>query len=140
MAAIDLIDAYLAELPGCSRRLAHGEWGVTLPADAAGGQPLHVGLRLADGLLTAKAPVLDPQASVDPRMLLGWNRQTCMVRFGCTQSGEVWVHADLWAAAADERGIDRMLGLVCEAAVAARDYVRAQSSEGSTGAWLNARG
>ena len=80
-----------------------------MPADAAGGWPLDVGLRLADGLLTAKAPVLEEE--IDPWMLLWWNRQTRMVRFGCTQSGEIWVHADLPAAAVDERALDRLLGL-----------------------------
>jgi len=123
VAVSELLDAYLAELPGESRRLAGGEWGLTVPAEAAGGWPLHVGLRLADGLLTAKAAVLDADSGVDPRMLLWWNRQTRLVRFGCTQSGEVWVHADLPVAAADEQGVDRLLGLVCEGAVAARSYV-----------------
>ena len=123
MAAIDQIEAYLAELHGDSRRLAHAEWGLTVPADAVGGRPLHVGLRLADGLLTAKAPVLEAGAWVDPWRLLWWNRQTRMVRFGCTQSGEIWVHADLPVAAVDERGLDRLLGLVCEGALAVRESV-----------------
>jgi len=136
MAAADLVDAYLAELPGDTRRLAGAEWGLTVPPDAAGGWPLHVGLRLLDGLLTAKAPVLDAEAGVDPWMLLWWNRQTRMVRFGCTRSGEIWVHADLPAAAVDERALDRLLGLVCEGAVAARDYARAQSEQASVSARL----
>jgi len=134
MAVPDVIDAYLGELSG--RRLAQGEWGLTVPADAAGGWPLHVGLRLADGLLTAKAPVLEQE--IDPWMLLWWNRQTRMVRFGCTQSGEIWVHADLPAAAVDERALDRLLGLLCEGAVAARDYVRARGAEPAAGSsWLD---
>jgi len=140
MAAADLVDAYLAELPGDSRRLAQAEWGLTVPADAAGGRPLHVGLRLADGLLTAKAPVLEAEAGVDPWMLLRWNRQTRMVRFGCTQSGETWVHADLPAPAVDARGLDRLLGLVCEGAVAARDCIRARDHEAPQSAWLEPRG
>ena len=65
---------------------------------------------------------------IDPWMLLWWNRQTRMVRFGCTQSGEIWVHADLPAAAVDERALDRLLGLLCEGAVA-RGYVRARDAE-----------
>jgi len=134
MAVPDVIDAYLAELSG--RRLDQGEWGLTVPADSAGGWPLHVGLRLADGLLTAKAPVLEEE--IDPWMLLWWNRQTRVVRFGCTQSGEIWVHADLPAAAVDERALDRLLGLLCEGAVAARNYVRARDAEPSGGSsWLD---
>jgi len=140
MAAADLVDAYLAELPGDSRRLAKGEWGLTVPADAAGGEPLHVGLRLVDGLLTAKAPVLKADAGVDPWMLLRWNRQTRMVRFGCTQSGEIWVHADVPAAAVDARGLDRLLGLVCEGAVAARDCVGARDHEAPQSGWLEPGG
>ena len=48
-------------------------------------------------------------------MLLWWNRQTRLVRFGCTRSREIWVHADLPVAAIDERALDRLLGLVVEA-------------------------
>lgn len=132
MAAPEVIDAYLDELP--ARRVASNEWGLTVPADAAGGWPLHVGLRLADGLLTAKAPVLEEE--VDPWMLLWWNRQTRMVRFGCTQSGEIWVHADLPAVAVDERALDRLLGLVCEGAVAVRDYARSRAQPSPGSAWL----
>jgi hypothetical protein len=55
-------------------------------------------------------------------MLLWWNRQTRHVRFGCSRSQEIWVHADLPAAAVDERSLDRLLGLVAEGAIAVRDY------------------
>lgn len=138
MAAADLVDDYLAELPGQSRRLARAEWGLTVPAESAGGRPLHVGLRIAGGLLTAKAPVLDAQAGVDPRMLLWWNRQTRIVRFGCTQAGEIWLHADLPAASLDERALDRLLGLVCDGAVAARGYARSREQESQgAGSWLD---
>jgi len=140
MAAADLVEAYLAELPGESRRLADAEWGLTVPADAAAGWPLHIGLRLAEGLLTARAPVLDAEAGVDPWMLLRWNRQTRMVRFGCTQSGETWVHADLPVAAVDARGLDRLLGLVCEGAVAARYCVGARDHEAPQSGWLEPGG
>ena len=136
MAVPEVIDSYLDELP--SRRVAPNEWGLTVPAESAGGWPLHVGLRLADGLLTAKAAVLDADSGIDPRMLLWWNRQTRLVRFGCTQAGEIWVHADLPVAAADEEGVDRLLGLVCEGAVAARDYVRSRDAGPPAGStWLD---
>ena len=119
-----MIESYLEALPGERRRLAPAEWGLTLPAETAGGEPLDVGLRIADGLLTAKAAALGPSPDLDPWMLLWWNRQTRHVRFGCTKSAEIWVHADYPAAAVDERALDRLLGLVAEGAIAVRDYAR----------------
>jgi Putative bacterial sensory transduction regulator len=121
MAAPETVDAYLASLPDLgARRLAHGEWGLTIPAESAGGQPLDVGLRLADGLLRAQAVALHGAGDLDPWMLLWWNRQTRLVRFGCTRSRDIWVHADLPAPGLDERALDRLLGLVTEAAVTVR--------------------
>jgi Putative bacterial sensory transduction regulator len=121
MAAPETVDAYLASLPGLgARRLAHGEWGLTIPAESAGGQPLDVGLRLADGLLRAQAVALHGAGDLDPWMLLWWNRQTRLVRFACTRSRDIWVHADLPAPGLDERALDRLLGLVTEAAVTVR--------------------
>jgi Putative bacterial sensory transduction regulator len=119
--APQVVDAYLASLPALGgRRLAHGEWGIAIPAESAGGEPLDVGLRLADGLLRAQAVALHGAGDLDPWMLLWWNRQTRLVRFGCTRSRDIWVHADLPAPGLDERALDRLLGLVAEAAVAVR--------------------
>ena len=126
MAAVDIVDAYVEALPGEARRLAHGEWGVTVPPEQAAGWPLEVGLRLAEGLLTARAHALSDPDGVDPWMLLWWNRSTRHARFACTQSREVWVHADLPAAAVDERELDRLLGLVVEGAVAVREFQAAR--------------
>ena len=144
MAAVDVIDAYLEALPGEARRVAHAEWGLTLPAESAGGWPLDVGLRLADGLLTVKAAALGPAEDLDPWMLMWWNRQTRFVRFGCTQSREIWVHADLAASDVDDSALDRLLGLVAEGALAVRDYarrVREPEASGSNKAgWLPQRG
>jgi putative sensory transduction regulator len=122
MAAVDVVDAYVNTLPEGGRRLAHAEWGITVRAEALGGEPLDVGLRMADGLLQAKAIALNAAGDLDPWLLLWWNRQTRLVRFGCTQSRDIWVHADLPAAAVDERGVDRLLGLVTEGAIAVRGY------------------
>ena len=122
MAAVDVVDAYLDALPGAARRVAHGEWGLTLDAEQAAGWPLEVGLRLADGLLTAKAHALTEPEGIDPWMLLWWNRSTRLARFACTQSKEVWVHADLPVAAVEERELDRLLGLVVQGAVAVREF------------------
>ena len=125
-AAVDVIDAYVEALPGERRRIAHAEWGLTLSAEQAGGWPLHVGLRVADGLLTVKAHALTDPEHLDPWMLLWWNRSTRMARFGATQGREVWVHADLPVATIDEPALDRLLGLVVEGAVAVRDFQRAK--------------
>jgi hypothetical protein len=129
MAAVDVVDSYVSDLHDAGgaagrggRRLAHAEWGITVPPDAAGGAPLDVGLRIADGMLSAKALALPGAADLDPWMLLWWNRQTRFVRFACTRSYDVWVHADLPVAALDERAVDRLLGLVVEGATAVRQY------------------
>ena len=130
MAAIDAIDAYLASEPDLrSRRLAHGEWGLQVPAEALGEYPLDVGLRISDGLLRAQALALPDAAElVDPWMLLWWNRQTRLARFACTRGRDIWVHADQPVAALDERDVDRLLGLVVEAAVAVRQHAAGASA------------
>jgi hypothetical protein len=121
VAAPDAVETYLGGLPGLrARRLAHGEWGLTVPGEELDGEPLDVGLRLSDGLLRAQAVALHGASDLDPWMLLWWNRQTRLVRFGATRSRDVWVHADVPAAALDERGVDRLLGLVVEAALNVR--------------------
>ena len=119
---MDVVDAYVAEFDGDARRVSDGEWGLTLPAESAGGWPLEVGLRLADGMLRAQAPAVEFDEALDPWMLLWWNRQTRYVRFACSRSREVWVHGDLPANAVDERALDRLLGLLVEGALAVRDY------------------
>ena len=127
MAAADVVDDYLASEPELGvRRLADGEWGITVPAATLGGYQLDVGLRIADGLLRAQALALpDAGDLADPWMLLWWNRQTRLVRFGCTRGRDIWVHADLPVAATDERSVDRLLGLLVEAAVAIRERAAA---------------
>jgi hypothetical protein len=56
------------------------------------------------------------------------------------RSREVWVHGDLPVAAVDEVGLDRLLGLVVEGAVAVRDYQKARLAPaddgGGGGGWL----
>jgi hypothetical protein len=121
MAAVDAIETYLSELPELrARRLAHSEWGLTVPGEQLDGDPLDVGLRMADGLLRVQAIALHGAGDLDAWMLLWWNRQTRVVRFGCTRSRDIWVHADVPVAAVDERELDRVLGLVTEAALAVR--------------------
>jgi Putative bacterial sensory transduction regulator len=129
MAAVDVVDSYVSALPGDSRRLAHAEWGITVPAESAGGWPLDVGLRLADGILRAQAVALHGAGDLYAWMLLWWNRQTRFVRYGCTRSRDIWVHGDLPVGAIDERGVDRLLGLVTEAALAVRSYAARARAE-----------
>ncbi len=122
MAAVDVVDDYIAGLPGQTRRLGHGEWGITVAGEEAGGWPLEVGVRVADGLLRVQAFALVASEDLDPWQLLHWNRQTRHVRFACARSGDIWVHGDLPVAGLDEQAVDRLLGLVVEGALAARDY------------------
>jgi len=142
MAAVDVVDAYFAALPGGARRLAHAEWGVTVEAEALGGWPLDVGVRVADELVRAQAWAMRADARLDPWLLLLWNRQTRLVRFGSTGAGDVWVHADTPVAGLDEQAVDRLLGLVVQAAVRAREYVAAAEA-GAGGeerpTWLSPR-
>jgi len=123
-AAVDIVDAYIGSLPGGSRRTAHTEWGITLDADHGGGWPLDLGVRIAGGLLTAKAHALTDPEHIDPWMLLWWNRSTRLVRFSATQAHEIWIHGDLPVTAISEQELDRLLGLVVEAATAVRNFQR----------------
>ena len=113
------IDAYLQGLEGDVRRLADGEWGLSVEA---GGWPLHVGVAIRDGLLRAQAQVADPGA-LDPESLLRWNRQVPLVSFGLTRSGEVWLGGELPLAAVDEQQLDRFLGLLVRVAHEAREGI-----------------
>jgi hypothetical protein len=116
-----VVDAFVAALPdGAGRRLADGEWGLTLEKGAAGGWPLDIGIRLADGLLRIQAFAVQADAAPADADVLHWNRTTLVVRFARTRSGDVWVQADLPAELVDEQQLDRLLGLVAEAARAAR--------------------
>ena len=56
---------------------------------------IEASLRIADGLLRVQAIALHGAGDLDPWMLLWWNRQTRLVRFGCTRSQDIWVHADI---------------------------------------------
>ena len=128
MSAVEVVDAYVAALAGETRRLAHGEWGITVRAEAAGGWPLDVGLRVTDGLLRVQAFVASAESGLDPWLFLHWNRQTRFIRFGATRSGDIWIHGDLPVGSIDDRAVDRLLGLVAEGALAARGYAAAMRS------------
>ena len=112
-----IVDDYLAGLDGETRRVAPGEWGVTV--DAAG-WPLHVGVALRDGLLRAQAQVVEA-GRIDPHDLLRWNRQVPFVRFAHTRDGEVWIQGELPLAAVDPPQLDSFLGLLVLSVVQARE-------------------
>lgn len=143
MAAVDVVDTYLEGLPGSVRRLAHGEWGITLPAEAAGGWPLEIGMRVADELLRVQAFAAPADEAYDPWGFLFVNRSTRLVRYACTGSGDIWIHGDVPVAAVDERMVDRLLGLTVEAAVVARGYAASARGEeppaDGAASWLTPR-
>jgi hypothetical protein len=141
VAAVDVVDEYVAGLPGATRRLGHAEWGLTLTAESvapplphAAAHPLDMSVRIDDELLRAQAFALPAQEGIDPWVLLRWNRQTRLVRIACTRSGDIWVHGDMPVAAVDERTVDRLLGLVVEGAIAVRSYAAAVTSTPAEGA------
>lgn len=111
------VEGYLDGLEASWRRVADGEWGLTL--EDVGGRPLHVGLALRDGLLRAQAQALDPDLIGDHE-LLHRNRGLVLARYTHAGDGTVWVEADLPPAAVDARWVDRLLGAVVEAATVAR--------------------
>jgi putative sensory transduction regulator len=127
VAAVETVDSYIQQLPGETRRLAHGEWGITVAAEQAIGWPLDVGVRVEEGVLRVQAFALAASDDINPWNFLHWNRGTRYIRFACTRAGDIWVHADLPVAAVDERTLDRVLGLVVEGAVLARDTMRSAS-------------
>ena len=133
MSAVSVVDAYVSSLPGETRRLGHSEWGITLAAEQAAGWPLDVGVRVAEGLLRVQAFALGADDAINPWNFLHWNRSTRMIRFSCTRAGAVWVQADLPATAVDAQLLDRLLGLVTEGALAARQAMAARSEVESEG-------
>jgi hypothetical protein len=120
MSAVSVVDEYVSALPGETRRLGHGEWGISLPAEQGAGWPLDVGVRIADDLLRVQAFALGADDAINPWNFLHWNRGTRIVRFSCTREGDIWVQGDVPASAVDDRMVDRLLGLVVEGAVMAR--------------------
>ena len=125
MSAADVVNQYVEGLPGETRRLGHAEWGITVAPEQAGGWPLDVGLRIADGLLRAQAFVAPASDDINAWNFLHWNRQTRIVRFGCTRSGDIWINGDVPVTGLDEQAVDRLLGLLAEGAVLARNALSA---------------
>src|SRR3954451_1225593 len=107
------------------RSLADGEWGLTVPD--VSGWPLGVGVRPRRGVLRAQAFVAGAGA-VDEHELLVRNRGLLLVRFAHTGSGDVWLVGELLEEHVDERSVDRLLGLVVQAAADVRAVVAASSA------------
>src|SRR3954449_8285413 len=124
--AIDAVSRYLEGVG--ARRLAPGEWGLTIADD----HPLDIGIRIADGLGRVQAFAVRAADAPADEDVLHWNRSTRVVRFARTRSGDVWVQADVFLGAAD--GLDRVLGLVVEAARSARAV--AYDAAPADGGWL----
>ena len=112
-----VVDRYLASLEGETRRVAEGEWGLSV--DAAG-WPLHVGVALRDGVLRAQGEVVRA-GSIDPAVLLHWDRGMPFARFTATGAGDVWVEADIPEEAVTEARLDGFLGLLVRVATQARE-------------------
>ena len=107
------------------RSLADGEWGLTVPD--VGGWPLDVGVRLRRGVLRAQAFVA-PSGSVDEHELLARNRGLLLVRFSHTGSGDVWLVGELLEEHVSEASVDRLLGLLVQAAADLRTLVAQQAA------------
>jgi Putative bacterial sensory transduction regulator len=114
------IDRYVASLDPPGRRVAPGEWGVSLEVE---GWPLHVGLRVRQGVLVAQAMAVGP-GQLGAEMLLRANRRLDLVSFGLTESGEVWCNGAAPVAGLDDAEIDRLLALVVRCAAWARVQAR----------------
>src|SRR4051794_41819765 len=110
------------------RSLAPGEWGLTVPD--VGGWPLDVGVRLRRGVLRAQAFVAGAGA-VDEHELLVRNRGLLLVRFAHTGSGDVWLVGELLEEHVDEASVDRLLGLMVQAAADVRVVVAQETASGA---------
>ncbi len=125
MTSAATVDAYLETLELEWRRVAPGEWGLTV--DAAG-WPLHLGLALRDGLLRAQGEVVGPD-QLSSHELLFRNRGLVFVRYAETGAGAVWVHGELPPELVSGVWLDRLLGFLVDAAIVARQ--RAQAARAS---------
>ena len=116
----DTVDQYLKTLEATSRRLAEGEWGLTVEA---AGWPLDIGLAWRDGLLRAQAAAL-PADQVPDHELLYRNRSLVWLRYAHSGAGDGWVHGELPPELVEPVWLDRLLGMVVEAATVARHRAR----------------
>ena len=111
-----VVSEFLGALEAQSRQVAAGEWGLSLEA---AGWPLHVGLACRDGMLRAQCEAL-PAGRVSDHELLFRNRGLVLVRYAHTGAGAVWVHGELPFELVTPDWLDRLLGLLVEAAIVVR--------------------
>jgi hypothetical protein len=115
----EAVENALRESGATWRRVASGEWGLTVPA---GAWDLEIGLALRGGMLAAQAEVLPPGVASE-HALLRRNRTLRIVRFAHTAAGAVYVQGDLPEAAVAVAEVDRLLGLLVAAAEELRGTV-----------------
>jgi hypothetical protein len=116
MSAADEIEAALTAVGADWRRVADGEWGLSVEA---ADWPLHIGIAVRDGLVRIQAEVCEP-GLLDAHELLHRNRLLALARFAHTRAGAVWLHADLPAATVDAAQLDGALARLVSAAQDAR--------------------
>jgi hypothetical protein len=117
------VSSFLASLGAPWREVAPGEWGLTV--DAAG-WPLHIGVAFREGLLRAQCEAVGPGA-VSEHELLFRNRGLTLVRYAQSGAGAVWVHGELAPELVSPEWLDRLLGLLVDAAIVVRH--RAQAAD-----------
>ena len=110
------VEDSLCESGATWRRVAPGEWGLTV---SAGGADLHIGLALRGGMLAAQAEVAGPGA-LSEHALLRRNRTLRIVRFSHTVAGAVYLQGEVPEGAVTVAEVDRLLGLLVAAAEEAR--------------------
>jgi hypothetical protein len=121
MPVTDTVDQYLQSLDAEARRVSETEWGLTVEA---AGWPLHIGVAWRDGLLRAQAEVLGPDQLNDHELLFR-NRGLVLVRYAHTSAGDVYVHGELPPELVSSSWLDRLLGMLVDAAVVARHRAQA---------------
>jgi hypothetical protein len=118
MRAVDRVEEALVTLDIGHRRVAVGEWGLSVEA---GGWPLDIGLALhGDGSLLRVQAEVCGAGQTDPLDLLHRSRRVPLVFFTATAAGVVWIEGWLPVASVSAGELDRLLGLM----VAAVDDVR----------------
>jgi hypothetical protein len=113
----EVVTAFLREADVPYRRVAGGEWGATIEVSV--GPPLHLGLRVVDGLLTVQAWVSGP-GGADPHTLLHRHRRRPLVRYAHSAAGDVHVQGELPLEGLTPASLDRLVGALVEAAELAR--------------------
>jgi hypothetical protein len=112
------LETFMSSLQDGVRRVAPGEWGLSLEA---AGFPLDVGVAIRGTMLRAQAAIL-PAGVLDPHQLLYWNRQAPLICFAENRAGEVFVCGELPLRAVDHETLDGFLGLLVASAARAREF------------------